>query len=119
MILVDKYIYLSGVEKKIIVLQSLHHFINERLQYIIELNQDKKQDLLLSLDSVPLLIDIIITLQKGKYKINKKTVINKDYSNDDDYNYNYNYNYNNNKSRFSCFNIFKKQIKHKKNEYDF
>ena len=32
MILVDKYIYLSGLEKKIIVIQSINNFIKERLQ---------------------------------------------------------------------------------------
>ena len=110
MILVDKYIYLSGVEKKLIVLQSIEVFFNDRLQYIMDLQEDKKQELLSSLDSVPLLIDIIITLQKGKYKINKKTDIHKD----DDY-----YDDTVKKSFLSKFNIFNKKIKHKKDEYEF
>jgi len=71
MILVDKYIYLSGVEKKIIVLQAINDFIEERLQYIIEFTDHKKQELILSLDSIPLIVDLFISLQKGKYKINK------------------------------------------------
>jgi hypothetical protein len=71
MILVDKYIYLSGCEKKIIVLQAINDFIEERLQYIIELTDHKKQELILSLDSIPLIVDLFISLQKGKYKINK------------------------------------------------
>ena len=108
MILVDKYIYLSGVEKKLIVLQSIEVFFNERLQYIIDLKEDKKKELLLSLDSVPLLIDIIVTLQKGKYKINKKTDIHKEDNDDDD-----------GTSKKNIFCIFKKKIKYKKNEYDF
>ena len=108
MILADKYVYLSGVEKKLIVLQSIEVFFNERLQYIMDLEEDKKQELLLSLESVPLLIDIIVTLQKGKYKINKKTDIHKEDNDDDD-----------GTSKKNIFCIFKKKIKYKKNEYDF
>ena len=114
MILADKYIYLSGVEKKLIVLQSMEVFVNERLQYIIDLEEDKKQELVLSLESIPILIDVIITLQKGKYKINKKSEIHKDYNDDDDNDDNYN------TTKKGCMSIFKKKIKHKKkNDYDF
>jgi hypothetical protein len=70
MILVDKYNYLSGIEKKIIVLQVINTFIKDRIQYIIDIPEDKKEELILILDTVPLTIDLFITLQKGKYKIN-------------------------------------------------
>ena len=70
MILVDKYNYLSGIEKKIIVLQVINTFIKDRIQYIIDITEDKKEELILILDTVPLTIDLFITLQKGKYKIN-------------------------------------------------
>ena len=70
MILVDKYNYLSGIEKKIIVLQVINTFIKDRIQYIINITEDKKEELILILDTVPLTIDLFITLQKGKYKIN-------------------------------------------------
>ena len=70
MILVDKYNYLSGIEKKIIVLQVINTFIKDRIQYIIDISEDKKEELILILDTVPLTIDLFITLQKGKYKIN-------------------------------------------------
>ena len=72
MILVDKYNYITGTEKKMIVLQAIHKFIYDKLEYIIELSPEKKQDLVNSLDSIPLTIDLFIALQKGKYKINKK-----------------------------------------------
>ena len=70
MILVDKYTYLSGIEKKMIVLQVINTFIKDRIQYIIDITEDKKEELILILDTVPLTIDLFITLQKGKYKIN-------------------------------------------------
>jgi len=70
MILVDKYNYLSGIEKKMIVLQVINTFIKDRIQYIIDITEDKKEELILILDTVPLTIDLFITLQKGKYKIN-------------------------------------------------
>jgi hypothetical protein len=75
MVLTEKYPYLTGCEKKIVVLQAIDNFFRERLEYIIELEADKKESLLMALDSVPLMIDIFIALQKGKYKINKRLVI--------------------------------------------
>ena len=72
MILVDKYNYITGTEKKMIVLQAIDKFIYDKLEYIIELSPEKKQDLVNALDSIPLTIDLFIALQKGKYKINKK-----------------------------------------------
>ena len=72
MILADKYSYLTGSEKKMIVLQAIDKFIKTKLEYVIELSKCKKDDLILALDSVPMIIDLFITIQKGKYKINKK-----------------------------------------------
>ena len=72
MILVDKYIYLSGLEKKIIIIQSINSFITDRLQFIMEIDPDKIEPLKLSLDTVPITIDLLISLKKGKYKINMK-----------------------------------------------
>jgi len=72
MILVDKYIYLSGLEKKLIVIQSINSFIKDRLQFIMEIDADKIEPLKLSLDTVPISIDLLISLKKGKYKINIK-----------------------------------------------
>jgi hypothetical protein len=72
MILVDKYVYLSGVEKKIIVIQTMNNFIKERLKFIMDIDESKIDELTLSLDSIPLSIDLIISLKKGKYKINTK-----------------------------------------------
>jgi len=72
MILVDKYVYLSGVEKKIIVIQTMNNFIKERLKFIMDIDESKINELTLSLDSIPLSIDLIISLKKGKYKINTK-----------------------------------------------
>ena len=75
MILVDKYIYLSGLEKKIIVIQSINSFIKDRLQFIMEIDNDKIEPLNLSLDTVPIVIDLLISLKKGKYKINIKNEV--------------------------------------------
>ena len=75
MILVDKFIYLSGLEKKLIVIQSINSFITDRLQFIMEIDSSKIDSLKLSLDIVPLLIDLLISLKKGKYKINIKNEV--------------------------------------------
>ena len=75
MILVDKYTYLYGIEKKLIVTQVLDIFIKERLQSILDISETKKEEFILLLDTVPLTIDLIITLQKGKYKINMKNEV--------------------------------------------
>ena len=72
MILVDKYIYLSGIEKKIIIIQSITNFIKDRLKFIMVINEDKINALNLSIDPIPLLIDLFISLKKGKFKINPK-----------------------------------------------
>jgi len=74
MILVDKYKYLTGSEKKAVVLQALDKFINTKLEYLIELS-NKKDDLILALDTIPLTIDLFISLQKSKFKINRRKVI--------------------------------------------
>jgi hypothetical protein len=75
MILIDKYAYLTGIEKKMIVLQAINEFVRERLEYIIDLLPEKKQDIITAMDSVPLVIDILISVQKGKFKINKKQIM--------------------------------------------
>ena len=75
MILVDKYNYLTGTEKKMIVLQAIDTFINKKLEFIIELSNDTKNDLIDALDSVPLIVDLFIAIQKGKYKINKQQTL--------------------------------------------
>ena len=67
MILVAKYNYFTGNEKKLIVMQSINKFIKDHLEYIIELPTDKKEHLILAIDSLPMIIDTFISLQKDKY----------------------------------------------------
>ena len=74
MILVNKYNYINSIEKKTIVIQAFTIFITEKLEYIIDLAKDKKQNLILALDSIPFIIDLFIALQNGKYKINRKAI---------------------------------------------
>ena len=73
--LVNKYPYFIGSEKKIIVLQVIENLFKERIQYIIETSEEKKQNLIMAIDEVSILIDILIAVQKGKYKINKKQIL--------------------------------------------
>ena len=73
--LVDKYLYLTGTEKKIIVLHVIEKLFKERIQYIIEITEEKKEILIMAIDKVPILIDILISVQKGKYKINRKQLM--------------------------------------------
>jgi hypothetical protein len=75
MVLVDKYLYLTGSEKKIIVLQVINTLFKERIKYIIEISEEKQEKLTMALDKVPMLIDILIAVQKGKYKINRKQIL--------------------------------------------
>ena len=75
MTFVDKYLYLTGSEKKIIVLQVINTLFKEKIQYIIELSEDKKKKLIMAIDNVPILVDILIAVQKGKYKINRKQIL--------------------------------------------
>ena len=76
MILVDKYGYLTGNEKKTLVLQAIDKFVKERLEFIIELSKEKKVMLIKAIDSISLTIDMFIALQKGKYKINSRQILN-------------------------------------------
>ncbi len=77
MIMVNKYGYINSIEKKTIVIQAFTVFINEKLEYIIDLTKDKKKSLFMALDSVPFFIDLFIALQNGKYKINRKIINDK------------------------------------------
>jgi hypothetical protein len=71
----EKYGYLTGVEKKNIVLQTINLLIYKKLEFIIELTNEKKLDLINGLDVLPMAVDIFIALQKGKFRINKKQII--------------------------------------------
>ena len=75
MLMSDKYDYLTGFEKKNIVLQAINVFIRDKLEHIIDLEQDKKKEIIEILQCVPNTIDLFIALQKQKYKINKKRII--------------------------------------------
>jgi len=75
MLMSDKYSYLTGIEKKNIVLQSIEIFIKHKLEHIIELDNDKKHHIIDILKCVPNTIDLFISLQKQKYKINKKRIL--------------------------------------------
>ena len=68
----ELYKYLSGYEKKIIVIQTMDLFIKKRLEYVLEIQPELLNDITKSLEAVPGFIDIMIALQKGKYKINSK-----------------------------------------------
>ena len=72
MIMANKYNYINSIEKKIIVIQAFTIFINEKLEYIIDLSKEKKNNLILALDSIPFIIDLLNALQNGNYKINRK-----------------------------------------------
>jgi hypothetical protein len=75
MLMADKYVYLTGIEKKNIVLQAINVFIKNKLEYIIDLDAEKKSEIIEILQCVPNTIDLFIALQKQKFKINKKRII--------------------------------------------
>ena len=72
MLMADRYDYLTGFEKKNIVMQAINVFIRDKLEHIIDLEQDKKAEIVEILQCVPNTIDLFMALQKQKYKINKK-----------------------------------------------
>jgi hypothetical protein len=57
-----------------IVIEAIDLFIRKRLQYIIEITDEKHKEIITALDLVPNTIDLFIALQKGRYKINKKQI---------------------------------------------
>jgi hypothetical protein len=75
MLIADKYVFLTGIEKKNIVIQAIEIFVSNKLEYIIELDNEKKTEIIQILACVPNTIDLFIALQKQKYKINKKRMI--------------------------------------------
>ena len=75
MLMSDKYDYLTGIEKKNIVIQAMNVFIKDKLEHIIDLEKDKKAEIIEILKCIPFTIDLFIALQKQKYKINKKRII--------------------------------------------
>ena len=75
MLMADKYDYLTGFEKKAIVMQAMDTFIRQKLEHIIDLEEEKKAEIIEILRCVPNTIDLFIALQKQKYKINKKRII--------------------------------------------
>ncbi len=71
----EQYPYLNGVEKKNILFQTMEQLIHVRIEYILKITPEKKQELIQGLDSISYIIDTLIALQKGKYKINKKHIM--------------------------------------------
>ena len=74
-ILTDKYYYLNNLEIKVIVSNAIDIFIKEKLSYIIDIDSNKKIDLIKSLDTIPMLIDVIISVKNTQYNINKKELM--------------------------------------------
>ena len=74
-ILSDKYYYLNNLEIKVIVANAINIFIKEKLSYLIDIDNDKKIDLIKSLDTIPMLIDVIISVKNTNYNINKKELM--------------------------------------------
>jgi len=75
MLMADKYDYLTGLEKKNIVIQAINVFIEAKVEYVIDVEQERKKEIIEILQCVPNTIDLFIALQKQKYKINKKRII--------------------------------------------
>ena len=74
-ILTDKYYYLNNLEIKVIVSNAIDIFIKEKLSCIIDIDSNKKIDLIKSLDTIPMLIDVIISVKNTQYNINKKELM--------------------------------------------
>ena len=94
-------------------MQTFIKFIDEKLQYIIQLHSNEKSILTLALDSVPNIIDLLISLQNKKYKINNTQINNSQL--DKKQKNKHNNNKNNNKQFFYNLFCFFKKNKFNKN----
>ena len=74
MTIIEQYPYLSGVEKKNIVIQVLKRLIKQELPKIVNVSDENQVMINLALETLPNVIDTLIGVSSGKVKVNEQTV---------------------------------------------
>ena len=74
MTIIEQYPYLSGIEKKNIVIQVLKRLIKKELPNIVNVSDENQVMINLSLETLPNIIDTLIGVSSGKVKVNEQTV---------------------------------------------
>ena len=74
MTIIEQYPYLSGVEKKNIVIQVLKRLIKKELPNIVHVSDENQVMINLALETLPNVIDTLIGVSSGKVKVNEQTV---------------------------------------------
>jgi len=71
MSIVETYDYLSGTEKKNVVIKVIQKLIADKIPNLVELNDSHTRKLQLVSQIIPSVIDILVEIANGKYKINE------------------------------------------------
>ena len=74
MTIIEQYPYLSGIEKKNIVIQVLKRLIKKELPNIVKVSDENQVMINLALETLPNIIDTLIGVSSGKVKVNEQTV---------------------------------------------
>ena len=74
MTIIEQYPYLSGIEKKNIVIQVLKRLIKKELPNIVNVSDENQVMINLALETLPNIIDTLIGVSSGKVKVNEQTV---------------------------------------------
>jgi len=71
MSIVETYDYLSGTEKKNVVIKVIQKLIADKIPNLVDLNDSHTRKLQLVSQIIPSVIDILVEIANGKYKINE------------------------------------------------
>ena len=71
---VEQYSYLSGMEKKEVVVQSISIFLKERLPNFVDVDSQMKKVIDVSVEGLPQLVDLLVSVSNGKFEITMENV---------------------------------------------
>ena len=71
---VEDYKYLTGMEKKEIIVQSLQKIIDDHLPNIISISEEERNIIDLTIKNIPNMIDILVSVGNNKHNINLKKI---------------------------------------------
>lgn len=71
---VEQYSYLSGIEKKEVVVQSISIFLKERLPSFVNVDTRMKKVIDVSIEGLPQLVDLLVSVSNGKFEITMENI---------------------------------------------
>ena len=71
MSIVETYSYLNGTEKKTIVIKVIQKLIKDKIPQLVKLDKSNNRKLELVSQIIPSVIDILVEIANGKYKLNE------------------------------------------------